>query len=230
MELIGKFVKLRAKTREDLALYVRWLNDPFLLALLQSGVPQPITLEWLTTRFERQLTSDWSDAPTELGYVVSELRDNRGVGCIGLQHIDWKNRCGSQLFFLIDHRALRNHGLAYGFYAAEAIVLFLNFAFGELNLHRIEAETLAYNRNVLRAIEKMGFRCEGTKRECIYRAGRYVDSYCYGLLQSEFYQSHYVKWMLNRLGLEPDTHKIDLNQSQKEEVPCISPGSSSSAL
>ncbi|MCS7197673.1 MAG: GNAT family N-acetyltransferase [Candidatus Bipolaricaulota bacterium] len=102
---------------------------------------------------------------------------------------------------MIDHVALHNHSLAYGLYAAEAIVLFLNFAFGELNLHRIEAETLAFNYKVLRAIEKFGFRREGVKRECVYRTGQYVDLYCYGLLESEFYQSPHARWVLSRLGL-----------------------------
>lgn len=209
MELVGKHIKLRAKTREDLPIYARWLSDPSLLALIQSGVPQPITVEKLSVRFEQQLGTDWPDAPTELGYVIADLHDNHSLGCIGLQHIDWKNRCGSQLFLLIDQAALHNYSLAYGLYAAEAIVLFLNFAFGELNLHRIEAETIAFNYKVLRAIEKSGFRREGVKRECVYRSGRYVDSYCYGLLQSEFYQSRYVRWILSRLGL---LHKDETNR------------------
>jgi len=201
MDLIGKHVKLRAKTREDLPLYVQWLNNPALGALIQGGVPQPITLERLTARFEQQLKADWLEAPTELGYVIADLQDNHGIGCIGLQHIDWKNRCGSQLFFLVDRMALHSQGLAFGLYAAEALVLFLHFVFSELNLHRIEAETLAYNRRVLRAIEKIGFRLEGVRRERLYRAGRYIDIYCYGLLQPEFYQSRLVKWILGRLAL-----------------------------
>ncbi len=205
MELVGRHIKLRAKLREDLPLYVRWLNDPALLAWIQGGVCQPITLEKLTVRFEQQLRAEWPDAPTELGYVIADLRDNRAVGCIGLQHIDWKNRCGSQMFFLIDRVILSSLGLAYGFYATEALILFLHFVFSELNLHRVEAETLAYNQNVLRGIEKVGFRHEGTKRGCIYRDGRYNDVHCYGLLQSEFYQARHVQWVLRRLGLLQET-------------------------
>jgi RimJ/RimL family protein N-acetyltransferase len=201
MELVGKHVKLRAKTREDLPLYAQWLNNPALLALIQAGVPQPITLERLTVRFEQQLRADWVDAPTELGYVIADLQENRAIGCIGLQHIDWKNRCGSQLLFLVDRMILHSQGLAFGLYAFEALVLFLHFVFSELNLHRVEAETLAHNRSVTRGIEKVGFRREGVKRECVYRAGHYIDSYCYGLLKPEFYQSHHVQWVLRRLGL-----------------------------
>ncbi len=205
MELVGRHIKLRAKLREDLPLYVRWLNDPALLAWIQGGVCQPITLEKLTVRFEQQLRAEWPDAPTELGYVIADLRDNRAVGCIGLQHIDWKNRCGSQMFFLIDRVILSSLGLAYGFYATEALIFFLHFVFSELNLHRVEAETLAHNRSVTQGIEKVGFCREGVKRECVYRAGRYIDSYCYGLLKSGFYQSRHVRWVLRRLGLLQET-------------------------
>lgn len=201
MELSGKLVKLRAKTREDLPLYERWLNDSNLVTLIQGGIPQPITLERLAARFERQLMADKPEIQTELSYVIADKRDNRGIGCIGLQQIDWKNRCGSQFFFLVDSATLCHHGLAVGLYVAEALVLFLNFVFSELNLHRIEAETLAYNHRVLRAIEKIGFRSEGIRRARVYRAGQYVDICCYGLLKSEFYQPSFVRWILSRLGL-----------------------------
>lgn len=75
MELIGKHVKLRAKTREDLPLYERWLNDPDLVALIQGGITQPITLERLVARFEQQLTIDKPEIQTELGYVIADQTD-----------------------------------------------------------------------------------------------------------------------------------------------------------
>lgn len=202
MELIGKLIKLRAKIREDLPLYARWLNDPALTLLTQGGVPQPISLEKLTARFEQQLKADWPDAPRELGYVIAGLRDNRGLGSIGLQHIDWKNRCGSQFLFLTDPITRRSSGLASGFYVAEALVLFLHHVFSNLGLHRIEAETLAFNDRVLRGIEKLGFKQEGVRRQCVYITGRYVDSFYYGLLQRDFYHSHHTDWMLKRLEMD----------------------------
>lgn len=227
MELVGKLVKLRAKTREDLALYVRWLNDPTLAPLLRGGMLQPISLEKLTARFEQQLRADCPDVPSELGYVIADLRDNRGVGCIGLQHIDWKNRCGSQLFMLVDPMTGLNRGLASSFYAAEALVLFLQHLFSNLGLHRIEAETLAFNCKVLRGIEKAGFKREGVRRECVYIAGRYADLFCYGLLRSDFYNSHHVRWILERLEIDSTyLQEAELEQdkakSRKEDNLCIS--------
>ncbi len=182
MELIGKLIKLRAKIREDLPLYARWLNDPALAFLTQAGVSQPISLERLTEHFEQQLRADRPDVPRELGYVIAGLRDNRGLGTIGLQRIDWKNRCGSEFLLLIDPMARLNSGLASGFFVAEALVLFLHHVFSNFCLHRIEAETFAFNSRVRRGIEKLGFKEEGVRRECVYIAGRYVDSFCYGLL------------------------------------------------
>lgn len=216
-------MKLRAQIREDLALNMHWLNDPALSILIQGGVPQPVSLERLTVLFEQRLKADRPAIPTELSLIIADLQDNHAIGCIGLQHIDWKNRCGCQLFFLlVDRMALHSKGLAFGLYAVEALVLFLNFAFSELNLHRIEAEILAYNQNVLQGIDKYGFRHEGVKREYIYRMGQYFDSYCYGLLQREFYQARHVQWMLNRLGLwQKPTPEIHRNQ---KEVSCTSTG------
>jgi len=138
----------------------------------------------------------------ELRYVIAFLRDNRAIGSVGLQRIDWKNRCGAQLFLVIDPMAGSNSGLASGFYVAEALVLFFHHVFSNLGLHRIEAETFAFNRRVLRGIEKLGFKREGVRRERVYIAGRYVDSFCYGLLQPDFYHSHHTHWMLKRLEMD----------------------------
>lgn len=200
MELMGKHVKLRAQIRQDLAVHLRWLNDPELSILIQGGMAQPHSLERLTAMFEQRLKADRPAIPTELNYIIADLQDNCAIGLVGLQHIDWKNRCGSQFFFLIDP-AVRSRGLMFGTFATEAVVLFLHHVFSNLGLHRIEAETLAYNHRVLRNIEKLGFRSEGVRRERVYIGGRYVDSHCYGLLKLEFSQSKLVGWVLSRLGL-----------------------------
>ena len=201
------------------------MNDPALSILIQGGVPTPISQEKLEARFEQQL-ANWPNPPTELGYVIADLRDDCAIGLIGLEQIDWKNRCGSQLLLLIDPAVRRDCGLAPGLYGAKALALFLHQAFSNLGLHRIEAETFAFNRKVLRSIEKAGFKQEGVRRECVYIAGRYVDSFCYGLLPSDFYGSRHTRWMLKRLGMgSVFIMKAELEQNKaekrKEENLCI---------
>lgn len=65
----------------------------------------------------------------------------------------------------------------------------LRFVFLELNLHRVELEVYDFNPRAMRCYEKAGFRLEGTRRQVLYRDGRYHDIHQMGILQEEFQKS-----------------------------------------
>jgi RimJ/RimL family protein N-acetyltransferase len=62
----------------------------------------------------------------------------------------------------------------------------LAFAFGELNLHRVELEVFDFNPRAMRCYEKAGFRYEGIRRQAFFRNGRYHDIHLMAILDSEF--------------------------------------------
>ena len=68
----------------------------------------------------------------------------------------------------------------------EALVLLLDFAFGELRLRRIEADVDPLNAASVRTLERLGFQREGLLRERWFVGGVPQDSYFYGLLQREW--------------------------------------------
>lgn len=68
----------------------------------------------------------------------------------------------------------------------------VKFGFEKMNLHRIEAEVIAFNERSIKMIEKLGFIKEGTLREGKYSDGKYWDIYRYGILKYE-YESLYKK-------------------------------------
>jgi RimJ/RimL family protein N-acetyltransferase len=64
--------------------------------------------------------------------------------------------------------------------------LLLHFAFGELNLRRVQLTVFSYNAAAIRLYEKLGFRREGAFREFVQRDGQLYDLYLYGLLRREW--------------------------------------------
>jgi len=66
------------------------------------------------------------------------------------------------------------------------MTLLLDYAFGELNLHRVQLTVFEYNERAIALYEKLGFRREGVYREFMQREGRRYGMYLYGLLHSEW--------------------------------------------
>ncbi|MFQ6057284.1 MAG: GNAT family N-acetyltransferase [Anaerolineae bacterium] len=168
----GKKVRLRAIEREDIPRFVRWLNDQELVRYLARYMPLSKAEEerW----FERQLED-------ESGRVFAiETREGVHIGNIGLHRIDWKNS-HAELGIFIGEKDYWDQG-----YGTDAILTLLDFAFNEMNLHRVYLHVLAFNQRAIRCYEKCGFILEGTEREAVFQGGRYHDHLIMGLLRQEF--------------------------------------------
>lgn len=69
----------------------------------------------------------------------------------------------------------------------------LDFAFEMLNVNRVEAEVLEYHVTArILEINKLGFFLEGTKRQSVYKCGRYYNSLCLGMLREDWMKSDRV--------------------------------------
>jgi RimJ/RimL family protein N-acetyltransferase len=62
----------------------------------------------------------------------------------------------------------------------------LEYAFGELGLHRIGLRVVAYNVRAIRCYSACGFIEEGREREAAHVAGEWHDDVIMGLLSREF--------------------------------------------
>jgi RimJ/RimL family protein N-acetyltransferase len=102
---------------------------------------------------------------------------------------------------LIGDCALKIHGedprqatigitLAHGFhgqgFAREAIGTLLNYAFEELNLHRVRADTDTQNTAAWRLLERLGMRREAHLKQSLWFKGRWTDEYFYAILKQEW--------------------------------------------
>ncbi|HZH61720.1 MAG TPA: GNAT family protein [Metabacillus sp.] len=68
----------------------------------------------------------------------------------------------------------------------EITQLVLHYAFGELNLHRVDLRVLQYNKRALKCYEKCGFIQEGVEREGALIEGKYETDVLMSILDREY--------------------------------------------
>jgi len=70
----------------------------------------------------------------------------------------------------------------------EAALALLHFGFETMGLHRINVDTRMDNIGSVRLMQKLGFKHEGTRRECIRNEdGSYQDWGLFGMLEDEYW-------------------------------------------
>ncbi|PKO21452.1 MAG: GNAT family N-acetyltransferase [Chloroflexi bacterium HGW-Chloroflexi-1] len=173
--LRGKTVRLTAVNKADLPTLVRWYQDAGLLRLWNADAAVP--------RSEAELVK-WLDEeekkPNGYRFAIRPLEGDDLLGYVEIDGILWPHQVGWLSIGIGDRT---NWGQGYG---REATELGLNFAFGELNLHRLQLTVFEYNARAIALYEKLGFRREGVYREFMQRDGQRYDMYLYGLLRPEW--------------------------------------------
>ncbi|MCH5584598.1 GNAT family N-acetyltransferase [Shimazuella sp. AN120528] len=133
-------------------------------------------------------------------YIESKSRDQSSIllliglqekdqiiGDIQLLDIDTINR-NCYIRISIDNN--ENQGKGYG---TEAMKLMLDYAFGILNLHRVELNVFTYNQKAVHVYEKLGFKKEGIQREALFYDHYYHDSIIMSILKHEYRQQYIDK-------------------------------------
>lgn len=173
--LRGKHVYLRPAERDDIPLFVRWLNDAETNAYLAMRAPMsvPMEEEW----FARVVANQGKDG---YHFVICRLDDDRPIGTTGLFDIDSFNG-NAGLGITIGEKQLWGQG-----YGSDALNALVDFGFGRLRLERIWLDVYDYNQRARRSYEKCGFKVEGTQRHAVYRDGRYIDVLLMAILRDEW--------------------------------------------
>jgi len=170
----GKLVRLRALTKEDLPRCVQWIGDQDVTQYL--NFHRPISLE----QEERWFDSILNDTSGRNEPFAIETLERQHIGVCGLHDIHARYR-HAELGIFIGEKEYWGRG-----YGSEAVRLLLEFAFGQLNLHRVYLHVFASNERAVRAYEKCGFKREGLLRHHAFKNGRYVDVIIMGILADEF--------------------------------------------
>jgi len=115
---------------------------------------------------------------TGIRWAIIPKGTNTTAGTIGINSIDSNNKCSI------------SYDLSSSWWKRgcmqEAMQAFLAYAFGSLEMNRVQAEVLKDNTDACVLLEELGFVKEGLLREWQYWDGRYDDIYMYGLLQREY--------------------------------------------
>ena len=124
------------------------------------------------------ISSGWRDR-TLFQWGIEERGSRQVVGTVTLAGWDPGNRRAEIGFIL--HPSRLGRGLA-----TEAVRTALRFAFGPMNLHRVEADVDPDNAGSLRLLERLGFQREGYLRDRWFTFGTWKDTVLLGLLAEDF--------------------------------------------
>ena len=175
--LTGSRVRLRGLRDDDLAALVRWWQDPELGALQMTSVVPA------SEAAARELFARWSaNQDSDVGFSIETLPTAAEpatlVGHLGLFGVQPKTRSATYAIGL----GAEHLGRGYG---TDATRLAVSYAFREMNLHRIELTTMAFNERALAAYRKAGFREEGRRRDAVFHDGGYHDEVLMSVLSTD---------------------------------------------
>jgi len=172
--LSGTSIYLRALESDDLTdAYLQWLND----AEVCAGNGHAI---FPNSRKKMQDYFDSThDSATQVVMAIIAKNNDRHIGNVSLQEIDWISRSASFAIIIGDKKFW---GKGAG---TEAGHLVIDLAFTRLNLQRVQCGTLSSNAAMQKLASSLGMKREGVRRNALYKSGRYVDVIEYGLLREE---------------------------------------------
>jgi RimJ/RimL family protein N-acetyltransferase len=175
----GDRVALGPMRRENISLYLRWIND-FGTTRMLGLPPRPMTLEQETAWYDQAAVSD-----ERYNFTIYERASGRAIGNCGLHEVDLANR-RTVVGIMIGEPEARGRG-----YGTEAMRLLLDYAFTILGMHSVMLTVFEYNQAALRCYQKVGFREIGRRRESRWFNGRFWAD----ILASEF-ESPVLRTML----------------------------------
>jgi RimJ/RimL family protein N-acetyltransferase len=138
----------------------------------------PFTTRVEAVRLLAEIHDFWRQK-TLFQWGIALREDDTIIGTTTLFRFDWQSR-RAEIGYILNRRFWGN-----GF-AREALTALIEFAFGELNLHRIEADIDPRNAASQKTVERLGFRREGHLRERWIVGGEFQDTLFYGLLESDW--------------------------------------------
>jgi RimJ/RimL family protein N-acetyltransferase len=177
MNLVGKKTLLRAVELEDMDLFREMINDPEIRRFVV-GRNFPVSKEAQTEWYKKQLIDR-----QDLRLTIVDLSNNCPIGMVSLTEIDWINRTAVSGIKL-NSKNVRGKG-----YGTDAHILLNQYAFIEMNLHRLNNSIMSYNAASIKMCRKIGWVHEGTLRKAIFKDGSYHDLLIGGWLKNDFFEA-----------------------------------------
>jgi RimJ/RimL family protein N-acetyltransferase len=169
--LEGKTVNLRVMEKDDLPLFVEWVNKPEVF-----GEYNPLH-QMSKTEAEKML-----DNPSDIKPFIIEKKDGSKIGFIVHFHVLHLGTGTKQLeigYSLIPSE--RGKG-----FCSEAVKIMVDYLFLSKDIMRIQAQTDQRNGASQKVLEKAGFKKEGILRKNFFMRGEWTDDYIYSIIREEW--------------------------------------------
>ncbi|MCM3663647.1 UDP-4-amino-4,6-dideoxy-N-acetyl-beta-L-altrosamine N-acetyltransferase [Mesobacillus subterraneus] len=164
-------VQLKEISDEDLPLVLSWRNQDKIKNVMinDKNVSWDEHIAWFENLKEKK------DLIVLLFYI-----DDKPLGLVNFK-VDSLNEKCEWGFYIGAQEAPRGAGTIMGFAA-------LNYLFYQLNVRKVCAEVLEYNKKSLTFHDKMGFSIEGKLVKHLRKNNQFIDVYLLGLLKEQWEQ------------------------------------------
>jgi RimJ/RimL family protein N-acetyltransferase len=134
----------------------------------------PIALaNWIEKRYKAR-------TPAEIFFAVCLKEDDRFIGAVGVDHIDWVNRTGETGSELSD-ASYRGQG-----YGTEAKFLLLEYFFDRLHFHVLCSYVFEPNKRSAAALAKQGYKLAGRWKWDDLKEGVFRDVLVFDIKRDEY--------------------------------------------
>lgn len=162
LQHLQQFFGLAHGSRRHIGEWMFWIDEDYTLEDARRQIRQSL---------DRFVANDGFDAGI---WFRGEL-----AGCIRYRYIDWKHK-NTELGYWLGS-SFQGHGLV-----AKSCAALIDYAFGELRLHRVEIRCMSENVRSRRIPERLGFVQEGIVRQVRWKRDHYDDHIVYGMLADEW--------------------------------------------
>jgi RimJ/RimL family protein N-acetyltransferase len=169
--LEGKHVNLKVMEKEDVPLFLEWVNKPEV-----SGEYNPLH-QMSKTEAEKVFEN-----PSDIKPFIIEKKDGSKIGFIAHFHVLHMGTGTKQLevgYTLVPSE----RGKGYG---TEALEIMVDYLFLSRDVMRIQAQTDQRNVASQKILEKVGFKREGTLRNNFFMRGEWTDDYIYSIIREDW--------------------------------------------
>lgn len=170
----GERVRLRKMSTEDVSTYHQWRND---MEVMQFTNP---SLDVYTHSDTENFIKNITASNNSKSYMIEEIEANKPIGITSLINIDYGNR-NAECIIDIGDKDYWSKG-----FGREAFQLLLNFAFNEMNLHKVYLRVFSFNERAIRLYQRLGFYEEGELKEQFYRNGSWHNVVLMGLMKRNY--------------------------------------------
>lgn len=177
-KLNSERLKLRLVTLANLEVIYEMQSNEQVAQYNTIGVPDD--KEFTKTLIVNALSDIATFGKTNFWWAISLKENNQFIGEAGLNLSITKYKSG-EIFYSLNPKYWGKG------YATEAVLNILNYAFVDLNLHRITAGVATENNNSIKLLERVGMRREGKHRKILPIRGEWWDNYEYAILEEDFF-------------------------------------------